>query len=366
MSAPEFDLEVVTLSGSPRAMGRAHGETLRDRIQAFVDVRFAAVARYCGDRGRPTIDGLLDIAAESQAISQAWHADGVEEHLGIAEGAGVDPVRLYAATNMTDMRDVLLLGGAPRADLPPGDAEGCSAVMVPGARAAGGQAVVGQTWDLNPTDVEFIVAFHRQPTDGPETWGISCVGCLSLVGMNRHGLTVGTTNIKTFGAKPGVGYLNLLHRALTAPDAETAARWLTAAPRAGAHTYWLADAQRQIELEAAPTRVVRRDTSEGPVWRTNHCIDPEILATQGETPTPSTYHRYARIEHLLSPAQISEQGVFDIFADRADGDLSVNRYHEDDQGTATNAVVIAVPAERRVRACRGPADRGVWVEHRFP
>ena len=60
-----------------------------------------------------------------------------------------------------------------------------------------------------------------------------------------------------------------------------------------------------------------------------------------------------------------EQALYSVFADRADGHLSVNRYHEDDQGTATNGVVIAVPAERRIRACRGPADRGEWVEHRF-
>ncbi|MCA9544797.1 MAG: hypothetical protein KC613_10420, partial [Myxococcales bacterium] len=324
---PRYSLEQITLSGTPRAMGQAHGEALRDRIQAFVDVRFAAVAQYVADRGQGSIDGLLAIAAESRRISAAWHPEGVAEADGIAEGAGVDPVRLYAATNMTDMRDVLLLAGDPQAQTPPGDAEGCSSVMIPGARTATGHALVGQTWDLNPTDVDFIVGFHRKPAEGPETWGITCVGCLTLVAMNSHGVTVGTTNIKTWGARPGVGYLNLLHRAAHAPDAETAARWITDAPRAGAHTYWLADAAAQIELEAAPTRVVRRDTANGPVWRTNHCIDPQILAMQGEEPTPSTYHRFARIGALVDRQGFDEQALYSVFADRADGHLSVNRYH---------------------------------------
>ena len=68
-----FTLEQITLTGTPREMGRAHGEALRARIQAFVDVRFKAVRQYCADRGRLSIDGLLDVAAKSRALSAQWH-----------------------------------------------------------------------------------------------------------------------------------------------------------------------------------------------------------------------------------------------------------------------------------------------------
>jgi hypothetical protein len=51
--------------------------------------------------------------------------------------------------------------------------------------------------------------------------------------------------------------------------------------------------------------------------------------------------------------------------DRSDGVDSINRYTEDDQGTTTNACVIAVPARRELWACRGPADRGAWVQLAF-
>ena len=54
-----------------------------------------------------------------------------------------------------------------------------------------------------------------------------------------------------------------------------------------------------------------------------------------------------------------------LFANREDGLHSINRYEEDDQGTATNSVFIARPHERIAYACRGPADRGQWYRLDF-
>ncbi|MEA1619090.1 hypothetical protein SOQ14_09185 [Erythrobacter sp. T5W1-R] len=59
----------------------------------------------------------------------------------------------------------------------------------------------GQTWDLNGPDVDYVIALHRLPDDGPETWTVTCAGCQTLMGMNAHGLAVGTTNLKTRGAR---------------------------------------------------------------------------------------------------------------------------------------------------------------------
>ena len=36
-------------------------------------------------------------------------------------------------------------------------------------------------------------------------------------------------------------------------------------------------------------------------------------------------------------------------------------FAEDGQGTSTNACIVAHPAARILRACRGAADRGAWV-----
>ncbi|MFN3198091.1 MAG: C45 family autoproteolytic acyltransferase/hydrolase [Bradymonadia bacterium] len=357
MTAP-LTLTQYTFEGSPTEIGHGLGETLRDQIKAFTEVRFAAVKRYAADRGRETVDGIMEIGAQCQQMYAQWDPEGYAEHVAIAEGAGLAPLDLYVTTNMTDVRDVLLLSAGA-------EEEGCSSVLLPKGRTTTGEALVGQTWDLNPTDVEFIVGIHRKPTESPETWSMTCTGCLTLIGMNSNGLAVGTTNIKVKGSRPGVCYLDILHRMIRCPDAEAASAIVSNAPRAGAHTYWIADAQQQLEWEASPLDAVKRVAGPGTVHRTNHCLVPTHVEAQGEQPGESSKARFARIEHLLGQGPMGFEGLKGLFADRADGVLSVNRYPEDDQGTTTNGVFIAEPATKRLWACRGPADRAEWVSFSF-
>jgi isopenicillin-N N-acyltransferase-like protein len=269
---------------------------------------------------------------------------------------------------MTDFRDAVLLAAPEGPRLKKLVDEGCSSLLVPASHGAEGRAYAGQTWDLNPPDVAYVVAIKRSPTAGPKTWSITCTGCLTLVGMNEHGLCVGTTNVKTYGSRPGVGYLSILHRAVRANDVAGARTVVESAPHAGAHTYWLADADTQIEFEASPNALFVRDTNEGPVWRTTHCIFEGHEKLEGEVRGESSEKRFARLGSMLKPtdgSKLDVDALRAIFADRSDGLLSINRYEEDAQGTATNAVFIGSPSERKAWACRGPADRGEWVELGF-
>lgn len=361
-----LQLETLEVSGSPSEMGRAQGEHWRQLIQAFVEMRFAAMRQYGGERGSADLVGQLTAVAQQSMLRHAeWDRDGLSEHEGIATGAGVDPVDLYATTQMTDMRDVVLLGEtAPSANIP-ADAEGCTAVLVPPAYSSNGHAWAGQTWDLNPQDVDFVVGVHRRPDSGPVTFSVTCAGCLSLMGANEHGVAVGTTNLKTRGARPGVGYLGVLHRAIRSSSAAEASALVKTAPVAGAHSYWVADTQVRHEWERSPTGAFLRDAADRPVGRSNHCLAPAHSAIQGEPTNSSSAARLKRVDQLLDEGGIDEQRLRAIFSDRSDGVDSINRYAEDEQGTATDAVLFVDLDERRVWACRGPADRGAWIERQL-
>jgi isopenicillin-N N-acyltransferase-like protein len=327
-------------------------------IQSYVAQRLQAASRYLAERGGPQVAELLTAGAACMRVAQAWHEEGIEEHLAIAEAAGVDAAALYATTNMTDVRDVLLLPS-------PADTEGCSVLVVPPALSAGAALLAAQTWDLNPEDLPFVVAVHRLPEAGPETWSVTCSGALSLIGMNQHGLAVGTTNIKTRGSRPGAGYLSVLHRALSSvsrPEARTAVK---GAPRAAGHTYWLADVEGAVELECSAERCEERELGQEPIARTNHCLSGPLRDLEGEQPTSSSYSRLERLKELAARGAHTVESLKALLADRSDGVDSVNRYAEDAQGTSTNACLIAVPAERELWACRGPADRGLWVKLPF-
>ena len=265
---------------------------------------------------------------------------------------------LYGSTNMTDVRDVLLLPGT-KAD------EGCTSLLVPAALSRSQQVIVGQTWDLNPTDLDFVVAVHRRPKDGPETWSVTCAGALSLTGMSAAGVAVGTTNIKTRRSRVGVGYLSLLHRAIRASSAAQARELVKAAPRAAAHTYWLADAAGASELECDPDTVIERRADVEPLARTNHCLSDAMRGAEGEPATVSSQKRLARAEQQLRAGSQDVDSLRALMRDRSDGVDSINRYTEDAQGTTTNACVVAVPARLELWACRGPADRGEWVQLKF-
>ncbi len=361
-------LPLFDVHGSPRELGHAYGTALRDVIARFVPMRFAAVAQYTADAGTGDLEGLLAVGRESYPIFREFDAAGFEEHEATARAAGVDPVELFTAGNMTDMRDAVILAGAgPTRSVggPSADAEGCSSALIPSSATIARRQLAGQTWDLNPEDLDYVVGVRRRPTGGPSSWAVTVAGCPTLVGMNEHGLTVGTTNIKTWGSKPGVGYLNVLHKMLRCTNVAEAMAVVTSAPRSGAHTFWAADGSRAVELETSPDRVVAREASAGAVIRTNHCLAAGIVESEWQAPTASSVQRLTRLTGLLSGTDQSVSTLRAAFSDRSDGTNSVNRYPEDGQGTATNAVVIAEPDARLFHCCRGPADRGEWVTLRF-
>ena len=358
MSTEPYELRQIHCHGTPEQMGHAHGEELKDEIHRFVDQRFEALEAYMIERNQLDIPGFLEVGRECLRIARGWDPAGTRELEAIATAAHVDAVRLYAAGNMTDLRDVVLL--------PPSDRdEGCSALVVPSNLSSDASLYAAQTWDLNPTDLEFVVAVHRTPERGPESWSITCTGCLSLMGMNETGLAVGTTNIKAKDTQPGVGYLSLLHRALGATSAAEATELIRTAPRAAAHTYWLADATGAVELECGSRRVTERRLGSSALTRTNHCMDPGLVALQGEPTSASSAKRLEKLDTWLGQGNQNLATLRALFSDRSEGLNSINRYLEDDTGTSTNACMVGVPARRELWACRGPADRGNWVRLGF-
>ncbi|MDX2052146.1 MAG: C45 family peptidase [Polyangiaceae bacterium] len=354
----ELELTRLECRGTPRELGLTQGEALREKIQGFVAQRLDAAAAYLGERGPYTVKDLLAVGAQCLEASLAFHSEGYAEHVAIAEAARVDPGHLYAATNMTDVRDVLLLGKRS-------DSEGCSVALVPENLSRDRKVIAAQTWDLNPTDLDYVVAIHRIPTDGPRTWSVTCAGALSLVGMNEHGLTVGTTNIKTHGSRVGVGYLSILHRALTSRTREQAADFVRRAPRAGGHTYFLADRYGAQEFECSATACVERTLGTEPIARTNHCLSPTLRALEGEAASNSSVKRLERLKAVLSTGGHNVESIRALFSDRSDGVDSINRYAEDDQGTSTNACFVGIPEALTLSICRGSPDRGRWVTLSF-
>ncbi|MEM9168044.1 MAG: C45 family peptidase [Pseudomonadota bacterium] len=356
-----MDLPCFTVTGDPDEMGRQYGSLCGDRIHAFVSNRMSAVEAYLGDRGFNGTSELIEAGARCLEIVGAFDPRGSREHRAIAEGAQIDPVRLFTAANMTDVRDVIILPGDPDVL----EDEGCTAALLPPDVTSGGASLQGQTWDLNPPDVQYVIALHQIPDAGPETWTVTCAGCQTLMGMNEHGVTVGTTNLKTRGARVGVPYLSVLHLALRQTSLEAASAVVENAPVAGSHSYWIGDKSRAIEWERTPTAAYARTTENGALVRSNHCLFDENIRLETDL-SESTHARFDRMRTLIDQSdRHTTASMIEMFADRSDGRLGVNRFPEDQSGAATNAVVAMNPAFLVFRACRGNAFNGVWTTLRF-
>lgn len=354
-------LPQLTVSGSPHEMGQQYGAHFREMIRPFVEDRVAAVTTYLRDTGHEGTDRLFEAGAACLDLVKSFHPDGYAEHMGLADGSGIDPIRLFTTANMTDVRDIIAYPGDPVVV----EDEGCTVGLLPPSISANGHALQGQTWDLNGPDVEYVIALHRLPDEGPESWTVTCSGCQTLMGMNEHGVTVGTTNLKTYGAKVGIPYLSLLHLALQQKTKAAASAIVEAAPVAGAHSYWVGDKDGAIEWEKSPQSSQSRSTEDGPLARSNHCLFDENITRETDL-SPSTHNRFDRITRLLAESdEHSVETLKTLFANRDDGRLSINRFAEDNSGATTNAVVACNPAELEFLACRGPADHGEWAKLEF-
>ena len=135
-------LPMVELGGSPTRMGESFGESCAVEIRALYALRVRAAIASALERGRALTEAqVLGVCRACLPGTAAYDPIGYAEFAGIARAAGLSPEQLYALQGLTDLRDVLAYGPAP-------DGEGCSSFIVAGDRAAGGDLLLGQNWDL--------------------------------------------------------------------------------------------------------------------------------------------------------------------------------------------------------------------------
>ena len=354
-------MKVLEVSGSAAQMGEAFGETCRDEISELYAIRLRnalAQAKSYGGRDASEAD-LLSLSRASCRPSELYDPEGFAELRGIARGAGLAVERVLALNGLTDFRDALAWGGELETF------GGCTWFVVPANRSATEQVLCGQTWDLGSDNQPFVMALHRRPLARPETWTVTTVGCLSLMGMNSAGVAIGTSNLRTTDARPGVPYLSLIHRALACTSHDDAVSAITSAPRAGAHAYYVVDAGGRasaIECTARQAEVMPVTTAVH--VHTNHCQVSAHSSIEGDVPRDSSEARLRRMSELLdgeAPARSLALSDLQAFlADREGGNLAICR--DDFDGISTNAAIVMAPAEPSARACHGLPATADWID----
>lgn len=352
-------MRMLHLAGTPASMGEAFGESCRGEIAELYALRLAGALADAREFGAPgaSEEALLDVARRSLPIVEAFDPQGAAELRGIARGAGLGADAVLAMNGLTDFRDALVW--APRGEA----GEGCTACIVQRDASRDGRLWLAQTWDLATENQPYVLAVRRQPREGPETISVTTVGCLSLLGWSEAGLVIGTTNLRTRDARPGVPYLSVIHRALGCRDADAAARCIGEAPRAGGHSYMVADrAGRAFVVECAATRAHVLPVDAGFRVHCNHCLWPEIAELEVDAPRASSRERQRRLEALLGEAEgaVDAAALRRFMGDRAGGTLAICR--RDFDGISSNAAWVVTPDVPVLSACWGPPGPDGWVD----
>ena len=347
-------LRVIDLEGCPHEMGYAFGQQLADEVHGLAEERY----KLC-EEAAPGIprERVLQLAKDHLEV-QAAHAPCVhDEFRGIAAGARISEEELLIGNGLTDFRDVL--------KTTPGDAVGCTTFLVRADAAADGCAYVGQTWDMHDTAEAFVVVLRRRPKEGPQTITLTTSGCLSLIGMNEHGLAIGNNNLVPTDARPGAIYLAMIHDFLGQATFERARSGITEAPRASGHNYYMSDGAGGVDdIETTAERWVSIQIEGDTYAHANHYQSEQLKPLEADPPTVCSLEREKRLSGLLADAagQIDAAKLQELLSYRKEGDEgTLNRHAE----IRSCAAAIMCPERREVWFCQGPPDVSEFVKLGF-
>lgn len=391
-------LPVVVLSGTPFEMGRAVGSINPVCLLEIYDSRLQKLIEYAAEDGvEVTEEDALAAVGECLPYVESYNPEGFEELSALAAVCMMSIEQVWLINAYTDLRDYMrfCFGRDEKRQRKNPELEGCSAFFAAADACAGGEPLLGQTWDLGTEDMERVLAQHRKPKDAPEVWTITVSGAQPMIGMNEHGISCLTNDLNPGDGRPGVCYLDILSKVLRQKTLDAAIECVTKAARLGGHHYLIADGDgNAVTIETSARAHSLQFIARGVFVHTNHYIEPDMQKFERTHP-PSSVPRFERMTALLNSAAkqnggVSENGGSDskdggggeskdgggdkkigielgdvhrIYSDRA-GEYCINRY-DDDTGSSTNACLIMSPVRRKLWMCRGQADKGEWIEAEF-
>ncbi len=231
-----------------------HGERFREPIHEIAEIRMDLLCKqYLTNFSREEIDAL----AANQIETLKGQADLYAEFMGIAEGADISPLKLAVLNNYTDMRNE----GKNEA--------GCTAIVHRSPKTV----VAGQTWDMDPSALPYVLYMQIQQENGCEQHLISIVGCLGMMGVSSTGVSALMNDLKTTETGPGLMWPALIRSMLNTQNAESAKAFLAYHLPTSGHHYLVSDKTQSFSIETTGRRYeVVAACEHGTIAHTNHYL----------------------------------------------------------------------------------------------
>ncbi len=277
-----------------RAMGAATAAVLRDAV--------AFDAELPAGRSR---EEQLALAGRYRAATRAATPWLVEEIDGAAEGAGVDPLALFAASveEIWSVRPSQAGTGEPV----PGR---CSDLVIGPPHTANGHLWVAHTNDLGEASEAQLVAVEWRVPGEPIVFSIG-IGPWLSVGWNDAGLSLTGNELTPNDQRVGVPRLLMVREQLTARTIDAAVGMALRPDRSSSYNTVVAHrGGRVVNVEGSGGDAAVREVAPGG-WlaHTNHYVEPAMLRYEGDSDyARRSAVRYQRGCRLLAAAAAAPPG----------------------------------------------------------
>lgn len=334
-------IELLRVSGTHREVGRQIGEACAEIVRHNIEFGPSVL----GSRSR---EDLLDQAAGYRSVTQAGLPWVVEEMDGVAEGAGVDPLVLFAAS-----LDEAFVA-------PPGR---CTDLVAAPPLSADGHLLVAHNNDLYPNNEEQLIAIERTVPGDPVVFTIG-IGPWPSAGWNSAGLSFTGNELTPNDARVGIP-LTLQFRAMLAQtDIDSAVREALRPDRASSYNNLVAASNgRVVNIEGSATDAELTGPDEhGALAHTNHYACKRMLPYEGDTEyAKHSAVRLARAQGLLAsaaPASVTTERMREFLSDHENRPDSLCRHPEfgDSESKTVFWTVVDVTDMRLLYGRGNPCD----------
>jgi isopenicillin-N N-acyltransferase-like protein len=350
-------LRVVEAAGSPREMGRAHGEELRSTIADGLQRWFGLIETQTRMAGEAFVDSFLAATEFGPAI-QTYAPTLIDEVRGIADGAR-QSFRTILAYQMMDEEWWYRRGLIPSGRAP---AEACSAV---GVVRDDGTSLIAQNMDLPSHYDGTQVLLRLRPAGEPEALVFGPAGLIGTTGLNQMGVAVCCNALPQLRHRPTGLPVGFLIRAILAQaTVEDAATLVRTVAHATGQNYLLGGPGAIHDFECSAGQVREIAPAGSQLRHTNHPLANDDLIDEAEDGMGSTSR--ARLDKLESDlAGLGERATKeDVRRTLSDCDVPVCVSRGSDWMTLGSLIMDLAP-DPVLHIAPGPPAETAYSEVRF-
>ncbi len=360
-------VQVLKLKGTPREIGRQHGEQVPDLIKD--NLRFYMnLWQHMGGVSRDKI--LTDVEGFVPFIEQ-YDADLIDEMYGVAEGAGLEFREIAALNARTELTFACLPNTLK--DVASG---GCTSFGLLPDVTENGHVIIGQNWDWRAEALHTSVILQIEQAAKPNIVMHAEAGTIGHRGINSAGMGVCINYIRSEADvfRPGLPFLIKLRGILNSDRMSNALRMLMSHVGPNSMNMLIGHQDGEvIDVENLPNDLLFLYPDDGILTHANHFQSPMLrFRDTGKSTLPDTVFRSQRLRRLLAArrGRLNVETIREALCDHFSHPDSICR-HPDEQYPRidqwqTLASIILDLTELTLRYTDGPTCAGPYHVAHLP